>query len=108
MSGFMQLQVYPAMSVTIGGTRVEEGSACPSCDAYDNTTCECAHEGRKPGWFARYSAPGYLDCTDTVYGSTPDEAACEAFALYGDDTNQDDRRELAAILWQCRAQRRAK
>ena len=38
------------------------------------------------GWFARYSAPGYLDCTDWMgpYGSKS-EAIREVRSVYGPD-----------------------
>jgi hypothetical protein len=43
------------------------------------------------GWCARYSAPGYLDCTDWCGPySTEDEAIEECRALYGDAENDDD------------------
>lgn len=58
-----------------------------------------------PVWAARYSANGYMDCTDWTSAPGPIAAAKECFALYGDDTHgSEDRQELAEIIWQCRAQ----
>jgi hypothetical protein len=42
------------------------------------------------GWGARYSAPGYMDCTDWVLGDTEEEAVEECKDLYGDDEEEDD------------------
>ena len=36
-------------------------------------------------WGARYSADGFLDCTDWVLGETEEEAEEECRAVYGDD-----------------------
>lgn len=59
-------------------------------------------------WCARYSAPGYLDCTDWVIGSReqgPIAVARECFTTYGDDERgSDDARELAQVIRQARAQ----
>lgn len=42
------------------------------------------------GWCARYSAPGYMDCTDWC-GPYPtrEQAERECEALYGDDDDSD-------------------
>jgi hypothetical protein len=55
---------------------------------------------------ARYSAPGYLDCTDYIYSDVgPIDAARECFARYGEDeSGSDDRRELAQVIREARAQ----
>lgn len=58
-------------------------------------------------WFARYTAPGYLDQTDLVYADTAVGAARECFAMYGDDEDPAERSELAAVLWQARKLDRA-
>jgi hypothetical protein len=41
------------------------------------------------GYFGRYSAPGYLDCTDWLFGHTADEVAHDLDDLYGDDHDDD-------------------
>lgn len=41
-------------------------------------------------WGARYSAPGYMDCTDWVLGETQEEAESEAREMYGDDEEDAD------------------
>lgn len=44
---------------------------------------------RAEGWCARYSAPGYLDCTDwTGPFETEEEAIEECRALYGDEEDE--------------------
>jgi len=58
-------------------------------------------------FLARYSAPGYLDCTDECEGETPEEAARNAAELFGDnEKGSDDRKELAGVLRQIRKARR--
>lgn len=43
------------------------------------------------GYMARYSAPGYMDCTeDNGPFPTADEAIAETFELYGDKGDCDD------------------
>lgn len=43
------------------------------------------------GWFARYSAPGYLDCTDWDGPHKSEDAAIESVkSQYGDDDESDD------------------
>ena len=45
---------------------------------------ECL-ENTEPGWYARLSAPGYLDCTDWVGPYDTEEEALEAlFDVYGE------------------------
>jgi hypothetical protein len=41
-------------------------------------------------WGARYSAPGYMDCTDWVLADTQEEAEEECRNLYGDEEDEDD------------------
>lgn len=58
------------------------------------------------GWCARYSAPGYMDCTPWCGPyATEDEAEQECRALYGDDEDEDDSDEDAEDdsrdSWQC-------
>ena len=56
-------------------------------------------------WAARYSAPGYLDCTDFVFSFRgPIAAAKECFETYGDDIDPDCRDDLATVIRQARAQ----
>ncbi len=44
----------------------------------------------KTAWGARYSAPGYLDCTDWCLGETEDEAVAKCKELYGSDDDEED------------------
>lgn len=60
--------------------------ACDQCmigRADPETFSEC-----KPirGWYAaRYSAPGYMDCTDWTFGTNRRKLAREVRGMYGDD-----------------------
>ena len=56
------------------------------------------------GWWGQYSAPGYMDRTETCGPfASPAEAARETFKVYGDDERgSEDRRELARVLWKIR------
>lgn len=45
----------------------------------------------KGGWYSRYSAPGYLDCTDTEGPyNTKEAAAIECFLVYGEEGDSED------------------
>lgn len=44
-------------------------------------------------WAARYSAPGYSDCTDWVLADTEEEAIAECEQMYGDDEEEDEDEE---------------
>lgn len=41
-------------------------------------------------WGARYSAPGYMDCTDWVLADTKEEAERECKEMYGDDEEEEE------------------
>jgi hypothetical protein len=41
-------------------------------------------------WAARYSAPGYMDCTDWVLGATQEEAEEDCRNIYGDDEEEEE------------------
>ncbi len=41
-------------------------------------------------WAARYSAPGYMDCTDWALGDTEAEARDECVTIYGDEEDCDE------------------
>ena len=45
---------------------------------------------RKHGWLARYSAPGYMDCTPWVVGKTRERAEGYAREYYGDDSDENE------------------
>ena len=50
-----------------------------------------ARFGRSKGWFARLSAPGYLDSTDWMGPFKTEEEAIQALKdQYGDDDFDDD------------------
>ena len=55
-------------------------------------------------WWGQYSAPGYMDRTETCGPfASPAEAARKTFELFGDDERgSEDRAELARILRQIR------
>ncbi len=43
---------------------------------------------RVKGFFGRYSAPGYLDATDWIFGDTKEEVEAELSNIYGDDDEE--------------------
>lgn len=90
MAGFMELQVDWFSADEIN----EINANC--CEP--NDLPELVTSG---AWGARYSAPGYMDCTDYCWASTPAEALKEAFDLYSDGS-PEERSELASLLWECR------
>jgi hypothetical protein len=102
MSGFMQLQVRRIdLTDLVEMDKHEldqEGSIDPSW--YDKV--------RQQGfiWSARYSAPGYMDRTDACFSDKgPIDAAYAAFDLFGDEApHSEDRKELATIIREARAQ----
>jgi hypothetical protein len=81
-----------------GHTEAEEGDCTPEdWESICASVCDYT-DGRKvmkveaaKGWAARYSAPGYMDCTDWggVY-ETEEEAAAEAKEMYGDDEEDEE------------------
>lgn len=111
MSGHMILQVWQEAAESIDGiiyprSVVEANDDyCIECDK-DSGFCECHVESVGERWFARYSAPGYMDQTEPVSSNEgPIDAAQACFNQYGDDTpGSDDRRELAQFIRQARAQ----
>jgi hypothetical protein len=63
--------------------------AAALADYYDGSSIYSIELVR--GWCARYSAPGYLDCTDWCGPySAEDEALAECRAVYGDDDEEDE------------------
>lgn len=99
MSGFMVLQV------TLEDIEKNEKGERRIRDTFEDHE-KTSFVGRR--WCARYSAPGYMDCTDYVIGDAiegPIDVARECFAMYGyDEPGSDDRRELAQVIRQARAQ----
>lgn len=72
----MRLQVWREKSVSDG-----DGGLIPISERE-------TIEGGKPGpilWWACYSAPGYMDRTESVAGDTAEEAILAAFDLFGDE-----------------------
>lgn len=107
MSGFMRLTVYRAKyadyAPSAGGY-----AEMRECDTVDSSEDLQVVSDVATAWFARYSAPGYMDQTDSVGPfQTPSEAAQACFDLYGDqeredgDSPNDDEIELKDILDQC-------
>lgn len=95
MAGFMQLHVWRD-----GAYLTDEGYVLTSIEAQDHTGNA---EPIGDRYFAHYTAPGYMDCTDHVQGKSVREVVLECLSLYGDDEHDsDDRREAAQVLWQGR------
>lgn len=103
MSGFMQLQVWaePSAETSDGQGPMPLDEASIYCN---DRAAHTVNVSKERVWWGRYSAPGYMDRTETCGPFTSAaEAARETFALFGDDEpGSDDRRELARILWQIR------
>lgn len=56
------------------------------CDACGGTADrETYYKFPRPQYAARYSAPGYMDCTEWSYGPNKRKLAREARDLYGDE-----------------------
>lgn len=108
MAGFMRLEVWQEKAICaeepddrgnyhLWPESYAEGLKTTGHEKY----CGCTETGTLQ-WWAEYTAPGYLDRTDPVYGDTPTEAARECFNLYGNEESPEERSELAAMLWECR------
>ena len=97
MSGFMQLQVWRENAV-----ETESGCAMPETDWTPEDGPRVGQPMR--AWWGCYSAPGYMDRTETCGPfASPAEAARKTFELFGDDERgSEDRAELARILRQIR------
>ena len=106
MSGFMVLQVWaePSAETSDGEGPMPLAEATAHCN---DRAAHTVNVSKGRFWWGRYSAPGYMDRTDTCGPFTSAaEAARETFALYGDDEpGSDDRKELAALLWNIRGAR---
>ena len=78
----------------VGGATTPLGEEHDSPDMCDALADYCEGEPLSykavQGWFARYSAPGYLDCTDWMGPyETEDEAIAECKELYGDESETE-------------------
>ena len=103
MAGFMEMQVWRENARY---AKCSDGGEGYYPDSYiaadpDSYTVEEGDPSRTL-WWAEYSAPGYMDRTDPVYGATAREAIQECFALYGDEESAEERSEYAAMLWEAR------
>lgn len=96
MAGFMRLQVWREHRALV---RDDEGGliSVPLSEVGDREV----EERQPPAWWACYSAPGYMDRTETVGPcASAIQAAREAFGMYGDDEHgSPDRSELAKFLF---------
>ena len=92
MNSFMQDQVIYE-TFLVGETT--EGTIVLHPDAWDQKKhyqlCRAERWHKKRGWFARLSAPGYLDCTDwSGPFASPAEASGYLREMYGAETWDDD------------------
>ena len=103
MGGFIQLQVWaePSAETSDGQGPMPLDEAAIYCN---DRAAHTVNVSKARVWWGCYSAPGYMDRTETCGPFTSAaEAARETFALFGDDEpGSDDRAELARILWQIR------
>ena len=103
MAGFMELVFWQEM----GADYVVPGEGEQFLPLSIGVANDYSRQGeRRNAWWAQYTAPGYMDQTDPVYGDTAVEALEECFAMYGDDTDPEERAEYAACLWEARKLRR--
>lgn len=63
----------------------------------DSTRLESLVEGEiedlpelREGWYGRYSAPGYLDCTPWHWAESEAALVAELKGLYGDDEDEEE------------------
>lgn len=104
---FMELYVYPkgalyfADCARCGATIYTHEWTAPDFnaerDAMQAGTLSCPHCGigradpatfgkaKRPHYAARYSADGYMDCTDWNFGSNRRELVRETRAMYGEE-----------------------
>ena len=90
MSGFMRLTAYRASFADY--VPMEGGFAeMRECDTVDSSEALQIVSDVATAWFARYSAPGYMDQTDSVGPfKTPREAAQACFDLYGEESEDPE------------------
>ena len=101
MSGFMRLQLWQEPAERLDDPRY--GDVVPRSEAEadgSRASYSVDRSDYSATWWAEYSAPGYMDRTDTVGPyEDPIEATLAAITLYGDnEPGSDDRREAARII----------
>lgn len=90
---FMQIETYQGHFQRINNTNEGDILTPEKYAEYPGNEEAAAAYGVEPedvetvfGWFARLSAPGYMDCTDWIGPyDTEEEAVEECEALYGDE-----------------------
>ena len=102
-SDFMEPQVYEADGLQVDTTQgivfIPEVTMPKSADVPDffpsikdylevDKSQDVYDIERIHGWFGRYSAPGYLDATDWIFGNTEEEVREELERLYGMDEEE--------------------
>lgn len=98
--GFMRLEVWKEAYADFAPQGGGFAETLPLCEGEEMQRVSDIMPAR---YFARYSAPGYMDCTSSVGPFyTAAEALRECFRLYGDDCSPEDRSELASLLWRVR------
>lgn len=110
MSDFMQLQTYHGHFQRINNTSEGDILTPEEYAEYPGNEEAAAAYNVEPedvetvfGWFARYSAPGYMDCTDWMGPyDTEEEAAKECKEMYGPEqpstTDPDATADIEAWL----------
>lgn len=99
MNGFMKLECFES-----DGIMVKNGCGELTYAPHPVTVADLGFEDDHPfeslhGWWARYSAPGYLDATDWCFSSnSPMEAIEEAFTTYGDDEDDAEVAEYESMM----------
>lgn len=94
------VEIIPAyvcglLGVGVGEDRTE-GDCTPEewTDIVDSVRVFCMGEVLEVScvekWGCRYSAPGYLDCTDWVLGDTEEKVVKECRSIYGEEDEEDN------------------
>lgn len=83
-----------------GSLPIPVGEECGPEDSVWEYVCQQVHqycEGKPLSvecigeqWAARYSAPGYMDCTDWVLADTEEEAVAECQSMYGSEEEEEE------------------
>ena len=105
----MRLQVWQEPAERLDDPDYGDVVPLSEAEAYSDRPAYSVDRSDYSGtWWAGYSAPGYMDRTDTVGPyEDPIEATLAALVLYGDnEPGSDDRREAACIIRNIRNARR--
>jgi hypothetical protein len=102
MAGFMVLKVWGERYADFAPLSGGHAETLPVSigEANASELQRVSDVSEREGWFARYTAPGYMDQTDlTGPHESAIDAAIECFRTFGDDSeDSDDSKELDSIV----------